>query len=66
MNSTMGVLPLPPHVKFPTLITGTGKRWINGRSCCVCKESDEVRERVCRKMRRLKEKGEERCEVVRV
>lgn len=23
-NSTIGVLPLPPHVKFPTLITGTG------------------------------------------
>lgn len=24
MNSTMGVFPLPPQVKFPTLITGTG------------------------------------------
>ena len=24
MNSTIGVFPLPPHVKFPTLITGTG------------------------------------------
>lgn len=24
MNSTIGVFPLPPQVKFPTLITGTG------------------------------------------
>lgn len=24
MNSTIGVFPFPPHVKFPTLITGTG------------------------------------------
>ena len=24
MNSTIGVFPLPPHVKFPILITGTG------------------------------------------
>lgn len=23
-NSTMGVFPFPPHVRFPTLITGTG------------------------------------------
>jgi hypothetical protein len=24
INSTIGVFPFPPHVKLPTLITGTG------------------------------------------
>ena len=31
MNSTIGVFPLPPHVKLPTLITGTAKRWLRRR-----------------------------------
>lgn len=42
MNSTIGVFPLPPHVKFPTLITGTGNllnskktnlRWNESLAC---------------------------------
>ena len=32
MNSTMGVFPLPPHVIFPTLITGTGNLQNQGKN----------------------------------